>query len=82
MLRGVFNIQQVSVNSGFGSIHSAILTLAAKCLSAGQGIYDVRPQTDAELLNASSVAPGKCADTTRPRTELIQIFRAWNGDQI
>ncbi|KAF7966977.1 hypothetical protein HWV62_36310 [Athelia sp. TMB] len=57
-----------AVNSGFGSIHSAILTLAAKCLSSGQGIYNVRPQTDAELLSASSIAPGHGTETKFDRT--------------
>ena len=52
-------LMQVSINSGFGGIHGAILTLAAKCLGSGRWMDDVRPQTDAELLDASVYAAGE-----------------------
>jgi hypothetical protein len=52
-------LRQVSINSGFGGIHGAILTLVAKCLGSGRWIDDVRPQTDAELVDASVYAAGE-----------------------
>jgi nuclear pore complex protein Nup205 len=55
---------QVSIHSGFGGIHGAILALNAKCLGSGRLIDDVRPQTDAELLDASVYATGESTSIT------------------
>lgn len=51
-------IGQVS-HSGFGGIHGAVLALVAKCLGSGRWIDDVRPQTDAELVDASVYGAGE-----------------------
>jgi nuclear pore complex protein Nup205 len=47
----------VSINSGFGGVHAAILNLAAKYLGS-QWIEDVKPQTDAEMLDANVYPAG------------------------
>lgn len=47
------------MHSGYGGIHGAVLSLAAKCLGSGRWVDDVRPQTDTEILNASVYAPGE-----------------------
>lgn len=46
-------------NSGFGGIHAAISSLAARCLGNRHWSEGVKPQTDAELLDAGLPAPGK-----------------------
>ena len=56
--RAEAHLKQVSINSGFGGIHGAILTLAARCLRSGRWIDDVRPQTDTEMLDASVYPAG------------------------
>jgi len=53
----------MSIHTGFGGIHGAILTLIAKCLGSGQWVDDVRPQTDTELLDASVYATGHRSKT-------------------
>ncbi|KAH7924355.1 hypothetical protein BV22DRAFT_1035258 [Leucogyrophana mollusca] len=53
----------LSVNSGFGGIHGAILSLAARCLGNGQWRQSVKPQSDAEILQASVLAPGHNSET-------------------
>ncbi|EIW76673.1 hypothetical protein CONPUDRAFT_92653 [Coniophora puteana RWD-64-598 SS2] len=53
----------LSANSGFGSIHGAILSLAARCLGIGHWKQSVNPQTDAELLMAQLSAPGPNAES-------------------
>ncbi|KAI0944532.1 hypothetical protein AcW1_002214 [Taiwanofungus camphoratus] len=45
-------------NSGFGGIHAAISSLAARCLGNRHWSEGVKPQTDAELLDAGLPAPG------------------------
>lgn len=47
---------QLSVNSGFGGIHGAILSLSTRCLGSGRWIQSVKPLTDTEVLNASIYA--------------------------
>ena len=51
--------EQISTNSGFGGIHGTILNLATRCLSSGRWTRSVKPQTDAEVLDASVYASGK-----------------------
>jgi len=43
----------LSTHSGFGAIHSAILSLSTRCLRDGQWMANVKPQTDAEVANAN-----------------------------
>jgi len=47
-----------SGNSGYGGIHAAMLSLAARCVGSNQWSHKVRPQTDSEKLDASSRVPG------------------------
>ncbi|KAI0270638.1 nucleoporin Nup186/Nup192/Nup205 [Gloeopeniophorella convolvens] len=47
-----------SGNSGYGGVHTAILSLAARCFGSSQWSQKVRPQTETERLEASSTAPG------------------------
>lgn len=68
---------QASINSGFGGIHGAILTLAAKCLASGRWVDDVRPQSDSELLDASAYAPGELKSLAVSLSYLTYAFRAW-----
>lgn len=48
----------MSTNSGFGGIHGAVLGLAARCLGNRNWSQAVKPQTNAEVLQASVFAPG------------------------
>jgi nuclear pore complex protein Nup205 len=48
----------MTMNTGFGGIHGAILGLAARCLGNGQWIQSVKPQTGNEIAQASVFAPG------------------------
>ncbi|THH18242.1 hypothetical protein EW146_g2707 [Bondarzewia mesenterica] len=48
----------VSGNIGFGTIHVAVLSLAARCLRSGSWSQNVRPQTDAEMVDASMLVSG------------------------
>ena len=48
---------QLSVNSGFGAIHAAILNLATRCLG-GSCFAHIVPQSDAEVQRANSHAFG------------------------
>ncbi|KAI0297000.1 nucleoporin Nup186/Nup192/Nup205 [Multifurca ochricompacta] len=45
-------------NSGYGGVHTAILSLAARCFGTAQWSQKVRPQTESERLDASSAALG------------------------
>ncbi|KAH9976638.1 nucleoporin Nup186/Nup192/Nup205 [Lactifluus volemus] len=48
-----------SGNSGYGGVHTAILSLAARCLGTSQWwSRKVRPQTESERLDADRPAPG------------------------
>ncbi|OCH88950.1 hypothetical protein OBBRIDRAFT_888752 [Obba rivulosa] len=49
--------------SGFGGIHAAILSLAARCLSNRHWSDIVKPQTDAELIDAETNASGFHGET-------------------
>ncbi|KAH7909315.1 nucleoporin Nup186/Nup192/Nup205 [Hygrophoropsis aurantiaca] len=55
--------EMLSVNSGFGGIHGAILSLAARCLGNDQWRQSVKPQSDAEMLQASVLAPGHSSES-------------------
>ncbi|KAI0317152.1 nucleoporin Nup186/Nup192/Nup205 [Amylostereum chailletii] len=48
-----------SANSGFGSIHTTLLSLAARSFGATLWSQRVQPQSDSERLDASVLAPGK-----------------------
>ncbi|EMD35026.1 hypothetical protein CERSUDRAFT_125016 [Gelatoporia subvermispora B] len=50
-------------NSGFGGIHAAILSLAARCLSNRHWSDIVKPHTEAELIDAETNAPGFRGET-------------------
>ncbi|OBZ74918.1 hypothetical protein A0H81_05368, partial [Grifola frondosa] len=50
-------------HSGFGSLHGAISGLAAKCLGDRHWLDGVKPQTDAELQDASVFAPDYGSET-------------------
>ena len=54
---------QMTMNTGFGGIHGAILGLAARCLGNGRWSQSVRPQTDNEIALASVFAPGHQSET-------------------
>ncbi|KAF8272691.1 nucleoporin Nup186/Nup192/Nup205 [Lactarius quietus] len=47
-----------SGTSGYGGIHAAILSLAARCFGTTHWLQNVCPQTDSEKLDANSTAPG------------------------
>ncbi|KAH9982000.1 nucleoporin Nup186/Nup192/Nup205 [Russula compacta] len=47
-----------SGNGGYGGVHAAILSLAARCFGANQWTRKVHPQTEFERLDANSKAPG------------------------
>ena len=49
---------QASGTSGYGGIHAAILSLAARCFGTTHWLQNVCPQTDTEKLDANSTAPG------------------------
>jgi hypothetical protein len=51
-------VSQASGSSGYGGIHAAILSLAARCFGTNQWLQNVYPQTDSERLDANSTAPG------------------------
>ncbi|KIJ60466.1 hypothetical protein HYDPIDRAFT_98637 [Hydnomerulius pinastri MD-312] len=53
----------MTMNTGFGGIHGAILGLAARCLGNGQWSQSVKPQNDSEILQASVFAPGHQSET-------------------
>ncbi|EGO28547.1 hypothetical protein SERLADRAFT_413403 [Serpula lacrymans var. lacrymans S7.9] len=53
----------LSVNSGFGGIHGAILSFAARYFGFGQETKKVKPHTDVEVLQASIHAPGRTRET-------------------
>ncbi|KAH0834004.1 hypothetical protein J3R83DRAFT_11240 [Lanmaoa asiatica] len=53
----------LTMNTGFGGIHGAILGLAARCLGNGRWSQSVRPQTDSEIALASVFAPGHQSET-------------------
>ncbi|KAF9219350.1 hypothetical protein BS17DRAFT_804452 [Gyrodon lividus] len=53
----------MTMNTGFGGIHGAILGLAARCLGNGQWIRSVRPLTESEITQASVFAPGHQSET-------------------
>ncbi|KAI0042606.1 hypothetical protein FA95DRAFT_1610066 [Auriscalpium vulgare] len=53
----------ISGNLGFGSIHVAILSLAARSLGASTWQQRVQPQTESERLDASVPAPGFGGET-------------------
>ncbi|KAJ8075003.1 hypothetical protein PM082_019330 [Marasmius tenuissimus] len=53
----------LSTHSGFGSINSAILSLSTRCLANGPWIDQIRPQTDAEVADASTPASGFGSET-------------------
>ncbi|KAF8130340.1 nucleoporin Nup186/Nup192/Nup205 [Boletus edulis] len=53
----------LTMNTGFGGIHGAILGLAARCLGNGRCSQSVRPQTDSEIALASVFAPGHQSET-------------------
>ena len=48
---------QLSINSGFGAIHAAILNLATRCLG-GRCFAHIVPQSDAEVQRANNHAFG------------------------
>ncbi|KAG0707241.1 nucleoporin Nup186/Nup192/Nup205 [Suillus ampliporus] len=48
----------MTTNSVFGGIHGAVLGLAARCLGNRNWSQAVKPQTDAEVLQASVFSPG------------------------
>jgi nuclear pore complex protein Nup205 len=48
----------LSPNSGFGAIHAVILSLSTRCLGHGNLLESVRPQSDAEALDATTFASG------------------------
>ncbi|KAF9264555.1 hypothetical protein L218DRAFT_1076467 [Marasmius fiardii PR-910] len=48
----------LSTHSGFGAINSAILSLSTRCLANGPWIDTIKPQTDAEIADASTPASG------------------------
>ncbi|KAG8215255.1 hypothetical protein J3R82DRAFT_8809, partial [Butyriboletus roseoflavus] len=54
---------QLTMNTGFGGIHGAILGLAARCLGNGRWSQSVRPQTDSEIALAGVFAPGHQSET-------------------
>ena len=49
---------KASGTSGYGGIHAAILSLAARCFGTTGWLQNVCPQTDSEKLDANSTAPG------------------------
>lgn len=51
------------MNTGFGSVHGAILGLAARCLGDGRWSQLVRPQTESEIGLASVFASGHQSET-------------------
>ncbi|KAF8123906.1 hypothetical protein EV363DRAFT_1545999, partial [Boletus edulis] len=53
----------LTMNTGFGGIHGAILGLAARCLGNGRCSQSVRPQTDSEIALASMFPPGHQSET-------------------
>jgi hypothetical protein len=52
------NTVQSSTVSGLGSVHAAILGLAARCLGSQRWVKELRPQSEAEMKDATTVAPG------------------------
>ncbi|KAG6890211.1 hypothetical protein C0995_010222 [Termitomyces sp. Mi166 len=55
--------EMLSSNSGFGAIHAAILTLAARSLGSGKCFTHILPQTDVEVQLAKRHAFGYGAQT-------------------
>lgn len=53
----------LSAHSGFGALHSAILSLVTRCLSSGRCFGHVIPQTDAEMQTANMYAFGYESET-------------------
>ncbi|TFY78074.1 hypothetical protein EWM64_g5939 [Hericium alpestre] len=53
----------LSTNTGFGSIHAAVLSLAARSLCSEFWAQRVQPQTDSERLDASTLAAGYGTET-------------------
>ncbi|EEB97865.1 hypothetical protein MPER_02724, partial [Moniliophthora perniciosa FA553] len=47
-----------STHSGFGAINSAILSLSTKCLAGGPWMEQIKAQTDAEIVDANTLASG------------------------
>ncbi|KAI0063325.1 hypothetical protein BV25DRAFT_416650 [Artomyces pyxidatus] len=53
----------ISGNAGFGSVHVAILSLAARSFGISLSSQQIRPQTDSEQLDATVRAPGYGRET-------------------
>ncbi|KAJ7279033.1 hypothetical protein C8J57DRAFT_1434189 [Mycena rebaudengoi] len=62
----------LSPHSGFGAIHSAILSLSTKCLGNGRWLAGIKPQTDAEVLSASYGADTKFDVSVRQKERLLR----------
>jgi hypothetical protein len=69
---GAKGARQMSTNTGFGSIHSSLLSLAAKSLGGNAWVRRVRPLSEAEMADASLPAPGT---RSRPRFEPVLMPR-------
>ncbi|TFK69765.1 hypothetical protein BDN72DRAFT_959281 [Pluteus cervinus] len=63
VLPAVPKSEVLSPTSGFGAIHSAVLTLSTRSLGRGQCFANIVPITDAEVENARNVAFGFGSET-------------------
>lgn len=52
---------QTSISSGFGGLHTAILSLAAKCMVVGRFNQQVIPISETEAIEAQTPTPGSCS---------------------
>jgi hypothetical protein len=52
--------KQTSSITGYGAIHAAILSMAARVFRSGLSISGFQPLTEAELLNAQTPDEGLC----------------------
>ncbi|CAK5271461.1 unnamed protein product, partial [Mycena citricolor] len=71
LLPGVPKSELLSPHSGFGAIHGAILSLAAKSLGGRSLLAGVTPQTDAELLVVSQ-SPSKFDALKRQKERVLR----------
>ncbi|KAJ7619541.1 nucleoporin Nup186/Nup192/Nup205 [Roridomyces roridus] len=63
VLPNVPKSELLSPHSGFGAIHAAVLALATQSLGSARWLTEVTPQTDAEILSASTLALGYRSET-------------------
>ncbi|KAF8064189.1 nucleoporin Nup186/Nup192/Nup205 [Lyophyllum atratum] len=63
VLPSVPKSEMLSTNSGFGTIHAAILGLATRCLGSGRCFGHIVPQSDAEMQWAKGYAFGYGSQT-------------------